>query len=504
MKSKTMTLFLSLLIARKYFSIKPIIELQHMPKTTEHFISTYFVNADEMFKIPVLLFNSIFGNLFVDILSLNSIRIISSFKPSCFWDQWNEQDDEKLFEADLTEHPLETPVYISLSNYLEKNLGKLISSGKLGTVDSNDIFILTDKDLIAIIEIISRESYSVHFRLRGLEFNDVSPCHLKNRNIISDDLNMILQTDSFRNNVYHSLKLSRGPHHLIQSDLFFPVRSLVLYDFTTFFALVNEQTRENLKFVILVLVLKESDIFNNPEDYSYAPNNDDKFSFYLSKFGLSLSEADYEFANCIRYSIQTAIGINIARNNQLANLFMLLNNPQKFEIEILDYDNEKVRSIFVDFTRKYIASLMFATVHSCSEVNWSNPDVDFLTDFYHQAVDQFCPLPLRSAEFRDAFLNKKEVVVSDSKKNHDKFGIYMCSEENSFNFIKYNQLQAHSLWNYFAIMQLYYRCDDPESIVYKDVQCHMRNLFYTSASHPLGYPVYVSPILTSYYLPTFL
>ena len=192
----TFLFYCSLCIVRKIFSITPIVRFfRHcrpyfydVPSFDTYdvviqfiitFVYTHVPFIDHTIETPALFWSLITGSPF------NSPNLVFLYffplppRPNSFWEINNGQslDPKITFGTHLTEHPIETPVYNSTARALSLALSSMLKSGRLGLVDSNDVFLFINDTMSAFVHVVAQEPHCTRFQLRGLEYQLETSCH---------------------------------------------------------------------------------------------------------------------------------------------------------------------------------------------------------------------------------------------------------------------------------------------------------------------------------------
>ncbi|KAK8841845.1 Pecanex-like protein 4 [Tritrichomonas musculus] len=224
-KDPTVNLFLSLLIATRIETVLPAIkiilnsryyqlffdelfELDDLPYfgkfITAKIVNNLLILVDVIVKIPTLFWCVLFGGGFGPGSGIPYILLPHPHRPNYFFD-WpknlnayrNIDKDTNtktknvgairsptsqlsiIFEKNIDEHPIETPVYMSAVRSIAKSLGPVIKSGRLGYVDNGNMYIFKSKNNNAafFLHVISIEPSCFRFQLRGLEYKSQTLCH---------------------------------------------------------------------------------------------------------------------------------------------------------------------------------------------------------------------------------------------------------------------------------------------------------------------------------------
>lgn len=151
----------------------------------------HFPFSDFVSKIPALFWSFFTGSSFIS--TDGKSLYLSPGPPRAFyffdWPVKDEGGEKVSFMKHVSEHPIETPVYASITRALSKDFANLVRSGRLGYVNSGDIFLIKSDGLAAFIHIISQEPSTIRIQVRGLEYDDQTTCHRSEISSLNDVIN---------------------------------------------------------------------------------------------------------------------------------------------------------------------------------------------------------------------------------------------------------------------------------------------------------------------------
>lgn len=490
-------MLLSIIIARKIYSMIPILKtfnaIPYMGLSDVLDVVTYLLLQipipDKYFKVPATVLSLIFGNLWFDFFNFHFAKLPAHFRPSCFWEDDNKMKISNTLNANLTEHPVETPVYISIQRTFETSLANLINSYRLGVVDTGSILIMMDlnADILAIIEIISRDPNCVHFRLRGLEYYTETICHATEKGYMT---RLIEKYQTFPN-IRHKFIQDTTSYELIRTSIVLSSTGVSKYDFASWFVGVRPQVA--LKWMIFTFgtVLRDFNVF----DCNYENNNTQSdFAEALRTVDVNLSPENFEEAQNIFKVIKNTLYINdMISYRVLMNIFLEQANYNTQNMQNID-------EILRQFTRRFIVVLSCVTISIMPEIDEVYNE-DEIRESLANAFQNYVALPVTSPDFEREFnINQRDIFTIVTTKGNENILLFQ-KKEASWSFWGYNSAMCKSIWASEAVSKLYFQEDQIERLAIQSNNCHLHNIITQSCNHPIGYPAFVSPIVTSYVNP---
>lgn len=235
-QNRLVAAFLGLWIARKLFSVYGYFEFYSMTRRIPGFdlceniksaLLLRFLNRlpfiDTIIKLPVILWSSFFGTPPTTPFMFLYLILPSPPKPTVYWDsnEANKISPELALSSQISEHPIEAPVYASVAKSLTLSLRKMIKNGQLGRVTAGDFFLFESEDKAAFVQIIENSALSTKFQIRGLEFSSQTWCHRKEKMALTTS---IYSYDKFPN-VYEAIRSSISTYEIRSMGLY-----MTLYD----------------------------------------------------------------------------------------------------------------------------------------------------------------------------------------------------------------------------------------------------------------------------------
>lgn len=492
-------------LARVWFRFREIpsgIYSDPLTSPKEFFLSTFlsyvmcfFPNPFGAFSTPALVWSFITGAPLSFVLGRKMLLTFSPPKPNCFYDyiaQTKLDDDYKKASSD---HPLEAPIYLSLAEALEENLGRMVRNGDLGLVHDDSFFLLISEDLMAIIHIIAIEANKVYFQVHGLEYVSTTLCHGGELSI----LQQIVQEHHTFGNFGHSTAFKFSMYELRALDVQFDMTSLSQYNIKD--AVFNVLGRDCLGWELRGLVYGVLKSFSTLHDHPL-PNNSHldsvvaKFSdghlrfirFVADSFDLEIDENLVKRVWVLVHFIHTVI---VNRNGSLNQERMLDFFDGKIQIpESLQREEQHILYCF----RFSIITLLMVSVGLAP----STGNSEEIFDFMEELTASYVALPMKSEEI-ETIMRDGALPIISLVGDADNVNIVRLSR-NPISWAVF-EMEAECIrgyWSNEAKCILFFAMSSRErNSIQMDVPT-LRNITNQSCSPPIGYPAYVTSILHSY------
>ncbi|OHT12297.1 hypothetical protein TRFO_18002 [Tritrichomonas foetus] len=563
-------LFISLCISRKLFSSLPILDYYRrirpqvlcdieLGEIIWNFVCGFFWNylpgPDRSLHFPSVIFSLITGS------PINSPGLItflcypSAPRPNYFWELNNGQsiDPKTSFTARLTEHPIETPVYNSATRALSLTLSPLIKSGRLGIVDSNDIFLFKNDTMAAFVHIVACEPHCVKFQLRGLEYTSETTCH---RGEISSIQRVIDDYTLFPNILAKSIFYTTNWEiRAINVPFQIYAASNITLE-RAFMTLDNEMSLEWATIAFAYICTKKSQYINTnyiPLNTNNTPNTTSNngndvlnqalvFEDTINEDNIgefSQLNIDIQYKQLFYDCLSMFGGFNDPNlYNRASLLWSMLYHSLFFENGDLDlinlihlFNEEKnlveVHSQQFSGDQPFISQLIrfgpqeneqtliykavrFATLLFLMAANGISPN-GIISDranegevvsFVKEMDEEYTEAPINSKKFAQKFQEeKKDLITIISRDGLQTSILNFQLTTNSWNVFAIQRESVRSFWASEAFSQLFFNENSSERRSIQMDDHFLHNLIVQSCNIPIGYPALVSPILTSYAVP---
>lgn len=506
-----LTLFVSMMIARKMCNIIPILDFWRRSRPLvlaidtdvlepfDYLIAKVIFNIfgpDRTLQAPALIWSLITGAPFVSPNLFLFLLFMSSPRPNSFWDMNDGQsiDIIHLFNTRLTEHPEETPVYISTSRALQNSLSDLVHSGRLGIVDSNDIFLFKSESLSAFVHIIAIEPHAVRFQLRGLEYVNETVCH---RGEISNLHRSIVTYDSFPNfNLCLTFKISNWEIRALKVPL--EQYSLTEISLNRVFLGITTQQIEKWLALSYIYILSQ-----NPNISDQLMNFDIHGSRKIKSLEFASSTLNYFIdpinAEKISYLFDAFLSTIRKRDKSLDsnNLPLLFDNKFNVVDNFPDINGYMVKNILGKTVQLAVVVLSMVSASVAPDLIERHK----ISDFLDEVSEDYVSAPITSDEFADAFREEKKNLITIFQNDEKHAFLRFVLTQDKWDIFSIQRESVRCFWASEANLQLFIGDDRNERNSIQMEEHFLHNLIVQSCDLPIGYPAVVSPILTSYSVP---
>lgn len=498
--------FLSLFIARKLLNVISFFQfyrlLRYYPLAISNsryieelgawmFFKLYcsFPFIDRLTHFPSMIWSMLSGSPMYSPMLLTFITFPSSPRPSAFWDENTQLSASLSFTTRLTEHPVETPVYTSCARALGNSLDGLIKSGRIGVVDSGDIFLIINESMCAFIEIIALDTNCCHFKLRGLEYSVSTSCH---RGELST-----LRFNASHYELFPNLNLA-----LIQDRTVWNLRALNVQ--------FNQYSVNRYSLQTSFAGLERSDVVKwITYSFAYTIAHDTYFHKSDAKlssthplvgaceiFDVNLNEDDMKhITDAYDVIIKYLFPNQGAFVDRFAKLFL---GTSYFEADDnwLSNDNDLMDHLVNPSVRLSLTTLALASMQLSPEAS----ETDEIPQFFDEVEEDYAALPIQSKEFDVEFKDEKKGLITITPGSNQSL-LFFRIQMTAWDVYQVNREAIRTAWQSEAISQIFFSegSNERESIQRYDELLH--NLTVQSCDHPLGYPALVSPVIASYALP---
>jgi len=450
-----------------------------------------FPGPDRVITMPGLVWSLLTSSPFYSPQSLSVILLPFSPKPNVFWD-YSIEDElkiENIFLKGSANYPIETPVYASLSSSLIASLATLVYSGKLGIVNNNDVFLFISQPLTAFIHIIALEPFCLKFQLRGLEYNDETLCHLGEIATIQNDI------ESYSNDLPNFL----SPMLYIGTSWTLLSRNLPLYQYdvsafsstTLFLNLHKLEIEQYILFSFVRIMAQYSDIIEN-ENYN------EEFNEFEALEDLVIDQSPGCSVQFIRNSkfLYSYFNSLIISNDglQMNNCYDLFHGS--YEKLVLPYlHNDELKQIFSKASRLFLLSI------SLVSLGFGPERMSEISEFFDIISLQYLSEPIRNEGFSREFIAMKKDLMSIEEKRGEKTILFFRRSKVFWNILRIQKSCCRTFWASEACQQIFFGEDDDERMSIQEDGYFLHNLLLQACDLPIGYPAFVSPVLTSYSSP---
>lgn len=179
---------ISIAVAIKLLSVYRVMSAsaknQAFSEATNHIYFSFILNV-QLILLPTpfrclntmsLLYSFITGEAQSSLYGFGFLMFFSYPRPYTFVESESIGSKEVFITNEISQR-VEIPAYISLSQELERVLNERFRCGQLGYVLPDSFFLFTTDNLVGIIHVISVSMHDVHFDCRFTEYASVTLCH---------------------------------------------------------------------------------------------------------------------------------------------------------------------------------------------------------------------------------------------------------------------------------------------------------------------------------------
>ena len=496
-------IFYSLILVRKLFSIFPTVEFWSRSRLSIIYnkldmflerdsvwmiLRDYVIDlaaiafpfSDKMISTISLVWSVITGAPFYMPTYFPLILFPSAPRPNSFWSQnysSSSIDIARSYLKHRTEHPIETPVYTSMSHSLVLSLCSLVSSGKLGIVTSNDFFLFISEPLAAFVHIISLEPNIVRFQLRGLEYNDETICHLGELAKLKDDIS------SYKDcvpNFQSSMNYMTTDWKTCATNVKLRQYNITKFLAETLFVGLDKDravlwTYISLAYNVSVKITKGQ---SQPET-EHEGELDDQFKFALDVFDVNYDEQQ---KRTLKYLSDQYFSILYDEDRCL--------DLDHF-YEIFHGSEEKV------FQNAANSLLLFLSLLSADQ-GPETDDKESVKRFIRETEENYFVAPIQSTEFNEEFEKEEKDLVTFEDTSDGRSVLFFRQMEVVWDVMSVQHEFIRSFWATEAMEQIFFGEDNAERNSIQEDDHTMRNLIVQACDLPIGYPALISPVLTSF------
>ena len=431
-------------------------------------------------------------------LVLNGYELLFTIfppRPNLFYDYIPVTFTHDEYKKESVDHPLEAPIYYSLSEYLQKNLGRMVKDGELGLITDDAFFLMVSDDLMAIVHIIAIEANKVSFQLRGLEYISQTLCHGNE----SSKLQQIIQEHKNFFNFSHAVMFNFSSFQLRILNTPIEMTNLNKYDFVE--SILPGAGRATLswtlKSLVYFIIRSFSENLTPPEapEGNYdgivprlSGNHLNFVRFIAEKYQLELTEFLMQRLWVIIHEINTQV---VSRGGKM--------NPEKiFELfeERCTLDSHAIPDeAILHKSFRFAITIIFMVGNGMAP---SSDDFEELFNFFNDIYDEYKAYPLRSPDIENILRECPCPVLTMSSEQDSYYIIRFAKTQLKWTFFELESESVRGFWSNeirsLLFLAMYSR--ERNSIQYNIPS--LRNITNQSCNQPVGYPAYVTTIIDSY------
>lgn len=435
-------------------------------------------------------------------LLFHDITLPLSPRPNVFWDLNPKRnlDVMKTISSHATDHPREATVYLSAVRSLLSVLAKHIYSGQFGAVDENDFFLLVSGSMDIILHIVSLRPNCVQFQIRGLEFAQSTYCHDHENRALNDLSTAANEWIIFPTSLEHLLV----NWNLITDNFSLDQYQVYAIELPTVFNTSSIETVELwLRYSIIFSALKHMEsLLTVPtnSNVTYTEEDEHVIATFAEALEIELSEDLIKQVMTLKNDVTTALTNNESTYDVLCQrIFNAFHNNLMIDDEMswLSNNERVLTNIVTPAARLFMLSMVleqYSLIGPPDLSEGSDTVMHFLT-----YEDLNLVAPASSPEFAQEFTRSEKSLVSLEICGGTRMLLFFNKGNTNWQVFRLNKHTVRSLWASQAHEQIFFNVQSTErgSIQYNNASLH--NLVNQACNLPIGYPAYVSPVLSSYY-----
>ena len=421
------------------------------------------------------------------------LQLPAHIRPNAFWNLFTSPryDVVKMIESHASEHPVESPLYLSALQALTSHLSQFILEGTFGCVDENDFFILKGSKMTMFVHVVSLSPSGPSFQIRGLEYKSETICHQTEVSFI-DNLCDLLAKDW--TSIFSSgLQILSMMWDVATLQLQLPMYDLSNTPLSSLISSTNHETIIKwLSYISAYYISRMPEILLNvPIDNTEEQTHRESLEF----FGMESDNVSLMQANHLINSILKCFTGNW--ESFADKLFNAFHESAVFEDADawIDSDERIAEHVIVPTVRLTVLSLY---LEQASLVSPPALDDDILDHFEHYSEDHLIA-PASSPEFAHEFQISRRALLSLENLNNTKSVIYFHHSRPTWNVLRVNRNTIRALWASEACEQIFILVDEPERLSIQSMAPYLHNLINQACDLPIGYPAFVSPVVTSHF-----
>lgn len=399
-------------------------------------------------------------------------------RPNSFWNQILENrniDIARNYLQHRTEHPIETPVYTSMTQSLVFSLYGLVRSGRLGIVSANSFYLFLSEPLAAFVHIISLEPNLVLFQLRGLEYNDETICHLGEIAKLKDDISSY--KDCVPNIKSSCMYLTTNWKTRATGVILWQYNVTKIRDKDAFIGLSSDEMRF-WSFLAFAVSLKPFLSDGKLPNFEAEGDLDIDFQLAITVVEVQFEESSKKNLKWLEKNFIDSLFTNdTIDTNKLFNVFH--GHPEP---------------IIQNAARNILLYLSLSAMQLGPETDTTESCRAFISD----TSLRYFVAPAQSTEFNEAFLEERRDLVAFEDKSDGRFVLFFRLTEVVWDVLAVQREFVRSFWASEAQSQIFFGEDSSERMSIQEDDHTMRNLIVQACDLPIGYPALVSPIMPSF------
>ena len=420
-------------------------------------------------------------------------------RPNSFYDFVNGDVPHDEYIKSSSDHPLEAPTYLSLSEALQDQLGRLVKDGQLGLVNDDSFFLMISDDLMAIIHIIALEANKVSFQVRGLEYISQTLCHGGELGALQQ---IVLEHQKF-GNIGHAYAFRHSMFALRVLNI-----PLNMVSFSR--ASLAESVVPRLGKSFLMWELKSLVYFGlkglkmgltpEPEDPSvieeklrpikgtFSERNMEFIRYVASELGITLDEITLKKLWIVTHFTHSVIvdRKGCFKYDQILDVF-----DGKGELK----DPVTTISEVVLYAFRYSLAVLFLVSVGLEP---ENANTEAIYQFMQETEAEYTVLPLRSPELEGALHNGEKPVITMLMNGDSIEMVRFAKSITNWSVFELESESIRGFWVNEARSILFLALSSRERHSIQASIPTLRNITNQSCNMPVGYPAYVTSIIESY------
>ncbi|EAY17317.1 hypothetical protein TVAG_266800 [Trichomonas vaginalis G3] len=460
---------------------------------------TYYINPTSFFTTISLVYSMFTGEAQSLIFGASKLFTFSAPRPYCFLESISMSNDEE-FHTNETNQRIELPAYISLGSELENVLNDRLKNGQLGFVLPDSFYLFTSNDLLGIVHVISLSIHDIRFDLRCMEFKQTTSCH---HNEIAHLNRLVADHQPFGN--FLQSYMYRFSAYELKSKKFslnnFSLSSISLENVN---AGCSDEKKLRYQFFSSILAVIQENLEksqNNSEQIEETSDNSIPLVQIPKQTESQFTEEEIEMINQFSMKYNTQIDKTIVHNVYEDLKYSVANINETIFDDNFNDDKKNIGKA----TRNYILLLLMDSVGIAPDI--LDPNTAETEEEKQQILDDIF-------DFIDSSLDTEAVPVSSNKKLQEitKRGtpiIFLRTTNEGRTLIRYGksvqdwfvfQMNTGVVRGFWSglIRELIFGASASEERLSITLDLNrLRNITNQSINPPVGYPVYVTKVLSN-------